>query len=142
MSMPVPGCLPREVPPEGVNVGGAFLPGGVSDEVYEVHIQENFRQLNRFQTVVSMSHISIQMNENIFPSPEKFIPDRWLGDEGSSLERWNVAFSKGPRQCIGMKYVEFLLAMIPILSPSPLLPRIYFAEGCCSYSLARKIYPG
>jgi cytochrome P450 len=47
--------------------------------------------------------MSIQQNENIFRDPQKFIPERWLGKEGEATQRWNVAFSRGPRQCIGIK---------------------------------------
>jgi cytochrome P450 len=36
------------------------------------------------------------------------LPDRWLGKEGKAIAKWNVAFSRGPRQCIGtnIAYLE------------------------------------
>ncbi|KAB8071277.1 elymoclavine monooxygenase [Aspergillus leporis] len=87
LSNPVPGCLPRIVPENGTRVGSVFIPPG---------------------TAVSVSLMSIQQNENIFRDPQKFIPERWLGKEGEATQRWNVAFSRGPRQCIGINiaYLE------------------------------------
>jgi cytochrome P450 len=45
----------------------------------------------------------VEKNEDIFPDPLKFDPERWLGEDSSALEKWLVAFSKGRRQCIGKK---------------------------------------
>jgi cytochrome P450 len=50
-----------------------------------------------------MSVRMVHDNESIFPDPEKFIPERWLGPEAKDADKWLVVFSKGPRQCIGMK---------------------------------------
>lgn len=47
-------------------------------------------------------------NSTVFPEPEKFNPGRWLADNSVELEKYNVAFSKGTRNCIGMKYVSFI----------------------------------
>ncbi|RAL15190.1 cytochrome P450 [Aspergillus homomorphus CBS 101889] len=87
LSSPVPGCLPRLVPEPGTRYGSIFLPPG---------------------TAVSVSLLSIQQNARIFPEPQKFLPDRWLGDEAETTRKWNVAFSRGPRQCIGVNiaYLE------------------------------------
>jgi cytochrome P450 len=52
-----------------------------------------------------MIHPVVELNEEIFPNPHEFIPERWLGDNGRDLEKWGIAFSKGRRQCIGKKYV-------------------------------------
>lgn len=52
-----------------------------------------------------MSNIFVHRNPEIFPEPEVFKPERWLGAEGDSLDTWLVAFSKGPRSCLGIKYV-------------------------------------
>ncbi|GAB0146036.1 elymoclavine monooxygenase [Epichloe bromicola] len=87
ISCPVPGCIPRVVPEGGMNLGSVNLPAG---------------------TVVSISQLAIHFNETIFPSPDKFIPERWLGDDNKSIDKWNIAFSRGPRQCIGttLAYME------------------------------------
>jgi cytochrome P450 len=55
--------------------------------------------------VIFLSHQVVQMSDKIFPGPEEFIPKRWLGQGGQALEKWNIAFNKRPRQCIGMKFV-------------------------------------
>lgn len=55
------------------------------------------------QTVVGMSSHFVHRDETIFPSPDEFIPERWLSDKGRGLEKWLVAFSRGPRRCLGSK---------------------------------------
>lgn len=52
-------------------------------------------------TPVSMSNVDILMDENIFPEPKTFKPERWIGRP--DLERYFVPFSKGPRSCAGIK---------------------------------------
>ncbi|TEB16421.1 cytochrome P450 [Coprinellus micaceus] len=52
--------------------------------------------------VVAMSVVFVHTNPDIFPQPLKFDPDRWLKETSSGLHNYLVAFSKGPRQCIGM----------------------------------------
>ncbi|RHZ66412.1 hypothetical protein CDV55_105553 [Aspergillus turcosus] len=81
-----------------------FRKGYVKPPLWNFLITAN---VNREQTVVSISHPVIQMNDNIFPQPEQFKPDRWLG--GENMERWNLAFSKGPRRCIGMNLAYAIL---------------------------------
>jgi cytochrome P450 len=56
-------------------------------------------------TPVSMTTYDILMNERIFPEPEAFRPQRWIGRP--ELERYFVPFGKGSRQCLGIKYVCF-----------------------------------
>lgn len=50
-------------------------------------------------------------NESVFPSPEKFDPERWLDPViARVLDKHLVPFGKGSRQCVGMPYVfPFLL---------------------------------
>ncbi|KAI1658832.1 putative elymoclavine monooxygenase [Daldinia decipiens] len=87
LASPVPGCLPRTVPDGGARVGSINIPAGAA---------------------VSVSLLAIQQNEDLFPEPQMFIPERWLGEQGKINEKWNVAFSRGPRQCIGtnIAYME------------------------------------
>lgn len=56
------------------------------------------------QTIVGMSGSFVHNSEVVFKNPEKFNPDRWLEPGSASLEKWLVAFSKGPRMCMGQKY--------------------------------------
>jgi Cytochrome P450 len=55
------------------------------------------------QTVVSQSALYVLFSEEIFARPHDFLPDRWLQPESKALESWLVAFSKGPRSCLGIK---------------------------------------
>ena len=55
-----------------------------------------------------MTSVHIHHNGTIFPEPLKFKPERWLEKRPpgtSPLDRYLVSFSKGSRQCVGMKYV-------------------------------------
>lgn len=80
MSPSVSCPLPRVVPATGATLSGNQIPGG---------------------TIVGMSLIFVHNSEEIFPNPKKFDPERWLQPDSASLEKWLVAFSKGPRNCIG-----------------------------------------
>ncbi|KAL4887211.1 cytochrome P450 [Aspergillus karnatakaensis] len=97
ISVAAPGGLPRLVPKQGLRVGNTFIPGG---------------------TVIFFSHRTVQMSANIFPKPDEFIPERWLGRKGQELEKWNVAFSKGPRSCIGINlaYLEMYASIAYMFS--------------------------
>ncbi|KAL4879974.1 cytochrome P450 [Aspergillus karnatakaensis] len=80
LATPVPGITPRIVPEGGVQVQDHFVPGG---------------------TIVSVTHRTIHDHPKLFENPEKFEPQRWMGEKGKALDRWLVAFSKGSRQCVG-----------------------------------------
>jgi cytochrome P450 len=69
-------------------------------------------------TPVGMSAIFIHDNESIFPSPGKFMPERWLG-EGKRLEKYLVSFSKGSRQCVGLNlaHAELRLILYSVFGP-------------------------
>lgn len=51
---------------------------------------------------ISMTQFDLHFNEDIFPDPWEFKPDRWLGAEGKSREKYLVSFSRGSRACIGV----------------------------------------
>nr|A8C7R4.1 RecName: Full=Inactive cytochrome P450 monooxygenase cloA; AltName: Full=Ergot alkaloid synthesis protein cloA; AltName: Full=Inactive clavine oxidase; Short=CLOA [Claviceps fusiformis]ABV57820.1 cytochrome P450 monooxygenase [Claviceps fusiformis] len=87
ISVPVPGCLPRVVPEGGITVGSFHLPAG---------------------TALSITQQAISLNQDIFPSPLCFSPERWIGPAAAGLDKWNVAFGRGSRQCIGttLAYLE------------------------------------
>lgn len=79
--------LPRETPAGGIPILGDFIPGG---------------------TTVSVSAYVAHRNEQVFPQADKFIPERWLGEEGKALQPYFIAFSAGARGCIGrnISYLE------------------------------------
>ncbi|KAJ4305324.1 hypothetical protein N0V90_000855 [Kalmusia sp. IMI 367209] len=71
--------LLRVVPPTGATICGADIPPG---------------------TIVSCGSTFVHYNKEIFPDPHDFIPERWL--QSSALDNWLVAFSRGPRMCLGI----------------------------------------
>lgn len=88
----VPAGLPRVVPPSGAVIAGVRIPGG---------------------TVVSQSPLFVHFSEQIFPRPHEFLPDRWLQPGSKALDNCLVAFSKGPRSCLGINlgYCELYLTL-------------------------------
>ncbi|KAH9172366.1 putative P450 monooxygenase [Lactarius sanguifluus] len=62
-------------------IGGTFVPGG---------------------TVVGQWLLSVLRSPTVFPNPDVFIPERWLGENAKILEGSLVVFSKGPRSCIAV----------------------------------------
>ena len=55
---------------------------------------------------VSMSSVLVHTNPDIFPNPYDFKPERWLDEDGKrvrGLDKYLLSFSKGTRQCLGLK---------------------------------------
>ncbi|MCJ1396152.1 hypothetical protein MMC18_009041 [Xylographa bjoerkii] len=71
-------------------------------------------KLTFWQTPVSQSTYMVHMNEDIFPEPNKFKPQRWVDNKG--LDKYMVAWSRGTRICLGMNlaYAEIYLALAAI----------------------------
>ncbi|OGM49458.1 hypothetical protein ABOM_001641, partial [Aspergillus bombycis] len=84
---PTPFNLPRKTPPEGCEILGQWVPGN---------------------TTVSMSSYVAHRDTNVFPDPEVFRPERWLGEAGKQLQPYFITFSAGARGCIGrnISYLE------------------------------------
>jgi cytochrome P450 len=90
-SPPIPSALPRTVMSEGININGMHIPEGID---------------------VGVSTYAIHHNQNYFPDPWEFRPERWLGssEEVAVLRKAHNAFSVGPMNCIGKK-VAYLAYM-------------------------------
>ncbi|KAJ7601968.1 cytochrome P450 [Roridomyces roridus] len=73
--------IPRVVGPSDAFIAGVHIPAG---------------------TVVSSGITFIHENPDIFEHPQKFWPERWLKQDGSSNDNFFVPFSKGPRTCLGV----------------------------------------
>lgn len=55
---------------------------------------------------VSMSNNMTHHNESVFPDSHRFLPERWLREDGSrskNLERHLMSFNRGSRICLGMQ---------------------------------------
>ncbi|POS80270.1 hypothetical protein DHEL01_v201320 [Diaporthe helianthi] len=88
---PVPGALPRVVPPEGATLAGQYLPGG---------------------TIICTQSWSLHRIEDIYPEPEKFNPDRWAVPTKPMKDAF-MPFGGGSRICLGIHLarVELRLAL-------------------------------
>ncbi|KAL4961873.1 cytochrome P450 [Aspergillus stella-maris] len=79
---PIPMSFPRYVPTGGKSIDGYFVPEKtiVSCQPYTVH----------------------RLDKDIFPDPDRFNPDRWMGEKGAAeRNRMFFAFSVGGRGCTG-----------------------------------------
>ncbi len=47
----------------------------------------------------------VHYNPDIFAEPFKFQPQRWIGPDVRGLDNFLLSFGKGPRSCLGVKYV-------------------------------------
>jgi cytochrome P450 len=57
-------------------------------------------------TPVGMTATLIHNHPELFPNPKKFQPERWLDEQGRRhhhLDKYVLSFSRGSRQCIGIK---------------------------------------
>ncbi|KAG4431766.1 hypothetical protein IFR05_012742 [Cadophora sp. M221] len=88
--------LTRAVPQDGMSILGEYIQGGTS---------------------VSISAYVAHRDESIFPMADKFIPERWLGEEGKALQPYFLAFSAGARGCIGrnISYLEQTVLLASVL---------------------------
>jgi len=67
-----------------------------------------------------MSFEDVLHDPAIFPEPKAFIPDRWLhaAKQGVRFDRYQVAFGKGSRSCVGMNlaYAELYLVIAVLVT--------------------------
>ncbi|KAI9663511.1 MAG: hypothetical protein M1831_002520 [Alyxoria varia] len=93
LSQGVVSGLLRITPAQGATIAGVSVPGGV---------------------IVSCASPFVHLNADIFPAPLEFKPERWIEDP--SLDNWLVAFSKGPRSCLGINlaWVELRMTMAAV----------------------------
>jgi cytochrome P450 len=111
MLPPVIFGLPRRTPLEGAPILDGF---GAVD------------------TSVSMSAYVVHHQESIFQDHDSYKPERWLGQEGKSLQPFFVPFSTGARGCIG-RSINYLEQTILIAS---LVHRYEFALPSADWDLA------
>ena len=53
-------------------------------------------------TPMSMTSLCVHTDEGVFPEPWAFDPERWLGPNSATQRKYQVAFGRGPRKCIGI----------------------------------------
>lgn len=52
---------------------------------------------------ISITTLSIHAAKDVFPKPFVFDPERWLGEAGRGRRKFQMAFSKGDRKCLGIE---------------------------------------
>ena len=95
----IPGAQPRQTPDPSCPLGPyKNIPGGMR---------------------INAQAYSLHRNEDAFPEPEDWWPDRWLGQvegEKDKKEKWFWAFGSGGRMCVGSNFAmnsnKFILAGI------------------------------
>ncbi|OAA59705.1 Cytochrome P450 [Niveomyces insectorum RCEF 264] len=95
---PVPIGLPRLTPKGGEYIEGYWMPE---------------------DTVVSVPQFSAYRSPRLWNDPDKFVPERWLGDKRYATDCRDILqpFSVGPRNCIGknLAYAEMRLILARLL---------------------------
>ena len=64
-------------------------------------------------TPMSTMSLFVNANEEVFPDPWTFNPDRWLEPAAKTRRKYMMSFGKGSRSCIGMQmaYMELYLTI-------------------------------
>ncbi|KAL4894227.1 cytochrome P450 [Aspergillus ambiguus] len=84
--------LPRVIPKGGLYVSGEWLEEG---------------------TTASVSTRTIHRDPSIFGErPDEFIPERWLHQDSTKMQRGYLAFTQGGRGCIGRNIAIFEMQLI------------------------------
>jgi cytochrome P450 len=55
-------------------------------------------------TPIGMTSVINHQDEELFPNPREFRPERWLlpdGTQNHALEKYLIAFGRGSRSCLG-----------------------------------------
>ena len=95
---PAPSGQQRFTPRQGHTIAGGFVPGN---------------------TLVCVHQWSAYHSPKNFRDPDKFVPERWLGDPRYEDDRRQVVhpFGMGPRNCIGMNlaYAEMRVILARVL---------------------------
>lgn len=62
-------------------------------------------------TAISMTTLCVHTNEDIFPDPWKFDPDRFLGREGLARRKYMMSMGRGTYKCIGVNLANAEMCM-------------------------------
>ncbi|KIW31319.1 uncharacterized protein PV07_02976 [Cladophialophora immunda] len=87
----IPGGQPRVAVDNGLVVDGNQIPKG---------------------TIVGVQNYSIHQDPNVFPDPDSFLPERWLGEDTSRQRAAFNGFGTGSRACIGRNLAMMELQLV------------------------------
>lgn len=65
-------------------------------------------------TPMSTTTLSAHTAPSVFPDPFVFDPERWLGDEGRKLQRYQMSFGKGSRKCLGIELARAEMYLVTV----------------------------
>jgi len=93
---PVPTNGPRKVPlgSKGKEIAGRFIPE---------------------QTEVFLPPYCLHRNPAYFAEPDKFIPERWMGEISNTMVEAYIPFSRGPANCVGRNLARQEMLMVSSL---------------------------
>jgi hypothetical protein len=130
---------PRVVPTETV-IAGRLIPANVGSQALFFSRAESSSISP--QAIVSMGTTFLHNNSNIFKDPMVFHPERWLGEDARGLESFLVPFSKGPRSCLGVKYVYHLpfSSYYPSSAKYQVLTLLYSLAWCELYLIFANVF--
>lgn len=65
-------------------------------------------------TPMSTTTLSAHTAPSVFPNPFVFDPERWLGDEGRKLQKYQMSFGKGSRKCLGIELARAEMYLVTV----------------------------
>ncbi|KAI1809113.1 putative cytochrome P450 [Poronia punctata] len=115
----VPAGLPRQVPKEGAEFNGIWLPGG--------------------STVTTQSW-TLHRNPDVFPNPDVYDPSRWESPSKEMRDSF-MAFGGGSRVCIGihLAWMELRLGLANFFLAFP-NSRVSGSEGMSKEDMTQALY--
>ena len=103
----------------GVIAEGNRLSFGVTARVCWIAPDETLRSHEHVippSTPMSSTTLCVHTDESIFPDPWEFKPERWFGVVGAERRKYQMAFNKGGRKCIGihLAHAEMFLILAAV----------------------------
>ncbi|KAL4935415.1 hypothetical protein BDV06DRAFT_228854 [Aspergillus oleicola] len=80
------------------------------------------------QVPVGMSAYLMHSDPTVYPDPDQFIPDRWLGAIKPAMNRNYVPFCRGSRNCLGMNLAMAELSLCLAVLHRPGAPSLELFE--------------
>lgn len=81
------------------------------------------------QIVVEISGHFVHRGDEVLQDSNSFNPKRWQGSNGRFLDKWLVNLSKGPRSCLGFRYVPPICRPLLFVFPDDFLSIGYSLES-------------